>query len=795
MKYIILSITIYSTIFICKSVFASNSYECNYYNSCEECIKGSSKCVWCAEIHFNGTRCRSEKENLKEWCVDNKINPKSNKRPSENPLPFNSKTDEVVQIKPQKITIDLRPGDSIDFDFSIKLAKDYRVDLYFLVHATNFMREEKQRIIDDCLTIIEEVKQKKQYVYFGTGVFIDKDPFNSPVNSTYSFRNRLKLTRNYQEFQDAVNDSWFGSSANRPEGTLDALSQVISCDPEILWGNYSTKIIIVLTYGPFRSAGKANWAGIYRPYDGNCYTEHGIYKNELKMDYPSVSIINKLASEKEAIIIFMGSNKKRSYNALLKKGVKDSEVSVIKKTGFSLDVLREQFQKIKQYLKLEVNMDPTLREYIKLSFSPACNLEKTLKECQIHIDEETKFTTKVTLLKNIEADNVDVGILFAKGIKEKLNLNINIIKTCNCSVTKKATQCSSKGTLRCGKCECNEDRTGKKCECDKKSPGMNPNDNSPCISPASSDGGIICSGHGACVCGECICINKDYTGSYCQCHKNMCPQYNDMACSDHGKCICGECICDPDFTGKDCRFSMAKNNCMDGETECNGRGECIYNNCECKDPSAWDARRNGDLCQLKYSEKSGHSHQCQLLEPIVQCYLNQGGCEPNTEINITGVINLPGNNSANDMANNTANYSENSTVIYISNATANNSADAWFDCPNIKTGLGCYTAFLYRYNEDSYGMKIIVQTNANCAETYYKFGGICAVLLIASGVIGLVAWKYITTIRDKREYERFVNEAGIIGSTCENPLYAPTTTTYSNPNFRKRSNRRKFSLN
>ncbi|CAH2233546.1 jg13180 [Pararge aegeria aegeria] len=605
MKYIILSITIYSTIFICKSVFASNSYECNYYNSCEECIKGSSKCVWCAEIHFNGTRCRSEKENLEEWCVDNKINPKSNKRPSENPLPFNSKTDEVVQIKPQKITIDLRPGDSIDFDFSIKLAKDYRVDLYFLVHATNFMREEKQRIIDDCLTIIEEVKQKKQYVYFGTGVFIDKDPFNSP----------------------------------------------------------------------------------------------------------------------------------------------------------------------------------------------ACNLEKTLKECQIHIDEEKKFTTKVTLLKNIEADNVDIGILFAKGIKEKLNLNINIIKTCNCSVTKKATQCSSKGTLRCGKCECNEDRTGKKCECDKKSPGMNPNDNSTCISPASSDGGIICSGHGACVCGECICINKDYTGSYCQCHKNMCPQYNDMACSDHGKCICGECICDPDFTGKDCRFSMAKNNCMDGETECNGRGECIYNNCECKDPSAWDARRNGDLCQLKYSEKSGHSHQCQLLEPIVQCYLNQGGCEPNTEINISGVINLPGNNSANDMANNTANYSENSTVIYMSNATANNSADAWFDCPNIKTGLGCYTAFLYRYNEDSYGMKIIVQTNANCAETYYKFGGICAVLLIASGVIGLVAWKYITTIRDKREYERFVNEAGIIGSTCENPLYAPTTTTYSNPNFRKRSNRRKFSLN
>lgn len=53
------------------------------------------------------------------------------------------------------------------------------------------------------------------------------------------------------------------------------------------------------------TVGDSRSAGIFQPYDGKCYTnEEGIYTKELEMDYPSVTMINRLAIEKKVIIIF-----------------------------------------------------------------------------------------------------------------------------------------------------------------------------------------------------------------------------------------------------------------------------------------------------------------------------------------------------------------------------------------------------------------------------------------------------------------------------------------------------------
>ncbi|XP_052747283.1 integrin beta-PS [Bicyclus anynana] len=775
-----------------RNVFASNSCEL-LTNSCEDCIVNSSICVWCAMVNFNGTRCRSANDNLDNWCNGNIINPKSGKKSKEVNLDFSSKTGEIVQIKPQQTSITLRPGQTLNLNFSIKHAEDYPVDVYFLVDASKLMKKVKDTIVKESVKMYKTLKSMTKNVYLGTGSFIDKNtlPFTDSINSTltYSFRNRLKLTENYEDFQKTVNDTAFGSNYDLQEGTLDALSQVITCENEIGWRKESTKIIIVLTDAPYHNAGDGKWGGINRPYDGKCYSKTDIYKNEIVMDYPSVSLINKLAAEREMIIIYMVDKKEINNYNKLKLAIRGS-VTHKYDEHFSMNkVLKAQYKNIKKEIKLKVNMDTSLREYFDISFQPNCysgSASVRTRKCSIRIGQEKNFKVNLTLLENIKSDNVDINIL-AEGIKEKLNINIEVIKTCNCTDKhENSKECDLHGTLRCGICECNSYRYGNKCKCDKNVIGVKPNDNSTCISPTSID--KECSGHGACDCGKCSCINKDYTGSFCQCHKNMCPMYNDEVCAGHGNCVCGTCNCDPGFTGVNCRCSTAKNNCMYKDMQCNNRGECKCNSCvQCSDPSDWDTRRNGDLCQLECSETSCHSHQCQLLEPIVLCYLNQEDCLSHPDINITGVSNLSFNYSTNDWAYDMANYSADTMRNY--------SANDWKHCPNVRTGLGCYTQFVYRYNEDSYGVNIKVQTDAHCAETYYMYGGACAVLLIICGVIGLITWKTVITVRDRREYERFAKAVGVMDENCDNPIYKPTVSTFYNPGFRKRSDRRRTSRN
>jgi integrin beta 1 len=134
---------------------------------------------------------------------------------------------------------------------------------------------------------------------------------------TYSFKNRLSLTNNAEEFRKAVKDTPFGYNFDEPEGGLDALAQVIRCKDEIGWRNESRKIIVFLTDGPYHTAGDGRVAGIFQPYDGQCYMKNNVYAKELEMDYPSVSIINKMSSDEEITVIFVvKSNRQNLYSHL-----------------------------------------------------------------------------------------------------------------------------------------------------------------------------------------------------------------------------------------------------------------------------------------------------------------------------------------------------------------------------------------------------------------------------------------------------------------------------------------------
>lgn len=122
---------------------------------------------------------------------------------------------------------------------------------------------------------------------------------------TYSFRHRLSLVEDYKKFKDMVLLTPPGINRDEQEGGLDALAQVLVCKDIIGWRNESRKIVIFLTDGPYHAAGDGKSAGLFQPYDGKCYTKNNVYTKEREMDYPSVHMINKLAAERDIIIIFL----------------------------------------------------------------------------------------------------------------------------------------------------------------------------------------------------------------------------------------------------------------------------------------------------------------------------------------------------------------------------------------------------------------------------------------------------------------------------------------------------------
>lgn len=108
--------------------------------------------------------------------------------------------------------------------------------------------------------------------------------------------------------------------------------------------------------------------------------------------------------------------------------------------------------------------------------------------------------------------------------------------------------CSGRGNCVCGVCECNrrnsaeEIITGEYCECDNFS--------------CARHGGLLCSGpqQGTCECNKCSC-KPGWMGIDCSCRNrtDTCrPGKTGDFCSGHGECVCGECVCE---TTKEGRYS------------------------------------------------------------------------------------------------------------------------------------------------------------------------------------------------------------------------------------------------
>ncbi|XP_075991987.1 integrin beta-6-like [Anticarsia gemmatalis] len=738
---------------LCHVVFASNS--CITRVNCQQCIADPSECAWCAMNDFNGTRCQPAQK--VGWCPEQLQNPINERKVTEE-QDFSSVTGNVIQIKPQQYKMKLRPGVSQDFQFSFQGAEDYPVDLYFLIDASSTMEDIKSATAYQSANIYKTFKNITKNVHLGFGTFVEKQlsPFSFLDQKTYSFHHKLTLMDNFTRFQDELLNTPNSANRDNPEGGLDALAQVMVCKEIIKWRNESRKIVVFMTDDPYHAAGDGKSAGVVQPYDGKCYTENNTYIKEQVMDYPSVGMINKLADENNIIVFFFVFHEQHATYFRLSEVISGSRISTFTKKGAQDDsivtTLKEIYEEISKKIVLKVK---TKANNLKITFNPECTSDTSGSECDVEIGHEKQLTGLVTLLKYDGQNNINVDIVI-ESIGEKLSLDIEVIKNCECEkhVTEKSDYCSFE-KRSCGLCECGAKRYGERCAC-LKSDDVTIN-NSTCIPP---DGNEICNDRGTCKCGTCRC-RAGFEGKFCECNSQSCERDSKgVLCGGHGECFCGQCACEGRWVGKACDCNDEPSRCVRDGKVCNNRGYCLCGGCKCQKIAKWDSRNVQDAFCKVLPCPDCHNSQCRALESCATCIRRNDDCLGCHDHLLTRVVQtLP-------------------KEYY--------NSSAWHICESIKAATGCYTSFAYRYIDENYTLELVAQQDMDCAKNYYLFGGLCLLLLLLLGLGTLVTWKLMTNYRDRMEYLDFAEKNKNSEQTF-NPLYTAPTTTFDNPGFRKRS--------
>ena len=165
---------------------------------------------------------------------------------------FNKKFDSV-QIKPQNVKMKLRKNHQQKVTMKYKPAKNYPLDLYYLMDLTWTMRDDKKTLVGMGGSLSNSLSNLTENFRLGFGSFADKPimPFISPGSEqnpcdlvqenclpTYGFKHKLGLTDDIQQFIAKVNSSEVTANLDNLEGKFKTFF-------ETQWFNWGI-------LGPFR---------------------------------------------------------------------------------------------------------------------------------------------------------------------------------------------------------------------------------------------------------------------------------------------------------------------------------------------------------------------------------------------------------------------------------------------------------------------------------------------------------------------------------------------------------------
>ena len=210
---------------------------CSNQETCDGCLSADFGCVWCTDLDLidNSTgRCMVRSAAVNCGNVQDAVGSIA--------ILKDDDFSQQVQIRPQRVSVRLRPGESVTFTATVKPAPNFPLDLYYLMDLSFSMRDDLDNLKSLSVDIASRINNISSDSRLGFGSFVDKplapyisttpssliSPCDSQCEPAYSFHHILNLTEDTNEFQSLIAATRISGNQDVPEGSMDALLQV-SC--------------------------------------------------------------------------------------------------------------------------------------------------------------------------------------------------------------------------------------------------------------------------------------------------------------------------------------------------------------------------------------------------------------------------------------------------------------------------------------------------------------------------------------------------------------------------------------
>uniref|UniRef100_A0A3Q3QK69 Integrin beta n=1 Tax=Monopterus albus TaxID=43700 RepID=A0A3Q3QK69_MONAL len=697
-------------------------------NSCDDCIRSGPYCVWCEQLNFTkageqeAARCDTQAQLIKRGCRREEIISPQNKQKIDknDPLSSSFKTQEPVQLSPQKISLNLRPGLPTTFTVSFKRIEGYPVDLYYLMDLSYSMKDDLEKVKGLGQALFAALKSITEHGQIGFGAFVDKTPCDEndqQCEAAFGYRHVLNMTSQEQEFNKKVKEQFISGNLDPPEGSLDAMMQAAVCG-KIGWRKSSTRLIVLTTDDGFHMAGDGKLAGILEPNDEQCHIENNLYAKSSEMDYPSVGQLAVQLEKNNIQPIFAVTKNVENVYKQLSKMIPKSEVGVLSSDSSNVvQLIKDAYNRLSS--KVTLTHD-NLPDNVRVVYTPICDHAVPAGDSEgvcdnVRVGQEISFNVTVTADSCMENKSFIIRPL---GIKDTLTVALSTNCVCQCQDPSNINHphCKKKGTITCGICRCHEGFIGQFCQC-----SIGDKDERSLRASCQRQNGTVCEGRGDCVCGRCQCYNTEggssYHGDFCECDDEHCEKFQNKLCG--GTCKCNRCECKDGYQRPKCKECLG---CPDPSALLLTNVYLVSRNCiECLGFDSGPFKKN---CSETCSKSIYHGLVEQLTISSKQCHQKD---------------------------------SEGCWITFMLDQLV---------------------------GEDNYKAEILKQRDCPEPPSVVAIigGSIASVALI--GILLLMLIKLLLYMKDLKEFRKFENEKKKSKwAEADNPLFQNATTTVANPTF------------
>lgn len=150
---------------------------CVTKTTCGDCIR-TKECSWCnLPGNFSDDRCNTMFKLQEMGCPSMHLYSPQTTFDLEEDEDLSNKTDEnmdPIQLKPQRVSIRVRPQIPKTFTVTFKQALDYPVDLYYLMDLSKSMEDDKAKLAELGHVLAQTMKNLTNNFRLGFGSFVDK---------------------------------------------------------------------------------------------------------------------------------------------------------------------------------------------------------------------------------------------------------------------------------------------------------------------------------------------------------------------------------------------------------------------------------------------------------------------------------------------------------------------------------------------------------------------------------------------------------------------------------------------